>query len=83
MYWWVIVGLECPSHKATMARSVPDWSRCMAVECRRVCGVMCRPCRDGQHCSATATARSIRSRTPERASVTPADCGTLARRVRS
>ena len=38
----------------------------MAVECRSVCGETCWPRSDGQSCSATATARSSRSRTPER-----------------
>ena len=27
-YLWVTPGLECPSHKPIVARSVPDWSRC-------------------------------------------------------
>ena len=30
---------ECPSHERIMLNSVPDWSRCMAVVCRNVCGV--------------------------------------------
>ena len=74
-YWCVAAGLAWPSHKAITARSVPDCSRCMAVECRRVCGVTRWPCSDGQRCAAMATARSSRSRTPERVSGAPARLG--------
>ena len=74
-YWCVVAGLSWPSHKAITARSVPDCRRCIAVECRRVCGVTRWPCRDGQCCAAMATARSSRSRTPERVSGAPARLG--------
>ena len=63
-YWCVTAGLEWPSHKAMTARSVPDSSRCTAVECRRVWGEMCCPRSDGHCCSAVATARSSRSPPP-------------------
>jgi hypothetical protein len=37
-YWCVTAGLEWPSHNAMTVRSVPDCSRCMAVEWR-LCGI--------------------------------------------
>src|SRR5680860_158928 len=74
-YWWVVAGSAWPSHKAMTARSVPDCNRCMAVEWRSVCGDTCWPCRDGQCWAATATARSSRSRTPDRVRGAPARLG--------
>ena len=49
-YWCVTAGLECPSQRAMTARSVPDSNRCMAVECRIVCGETRCPRSVGQVC---------------------------------
>ena len=61
MYGCVERGLGCPIQRAMVTGSTPAWSRAMAAECRRVCGVTCLSRMDGQPAAAVAACRWTRS----------------------
>src|SRR6476469_4704446 len=71
MYTCVVAGLACPSQRAITVTSTPDWSKCIAVVCRSVCGEMRRLVNDGHALVAVAMALARLSSIADRESRLP------------
>src|SRR2546423_11193844 len=56
----VVAGVSWPSQSAMTVMSTPAWSRFIAAVCRRVCGVTCLTCSDGQVRAAVAACFATR-----------------------
>src|SRR6266853_2329520 len=66
LYTFVVLILACPSHPRIVLISTPARSRCVAVECRMVCGLTLLDRIAGSCSAARAACRSTRVWIPNR-----------------
>lgn len=57
-YWLLVLTWACPSQSLTTKISFPASTRCRAVVWRKACGVMLRPCSEGQVAMAALVCRA-------------------------